>query len=266
MRLSAVASLTARPSGRVVSTPVRRGSVVQLVLLGTLFGAGAAAVALLIPWMPHSASKQADRIDFVFWFVTAISIAIFALVAAVIVYSLLKFRAGADDDSDGTPVHGHTGLEIVWTAVPAALVTAIAIVSAVVLGENGRFPSASASGQRDPAKSLVVDVIAQQFAWLFKYPGFGNATSSTLHLPLRTYAELRAAFEAAVPMKGAPIGEVIAELAELSEPGLANMVGPRFFGWVIGATEPAGMAADWLTSAWAQNTGNALAPPASMPS
>jgi cytochrome c oxidase subunit II len=191
MRLSAVASLTARPSGRVVSTPVRRGSVVQLVLLGTLFGAGAAAVALLIPWMPHSASKQADRIDFVFWFVTAISIAIFALVAAVIVYSLLKFRAGADDDSDGPPVHGHTGLEIVWTAVPAALVTAIAIVSAVVLGENGRFPSASASGQRDPAKSLVVDVIAQQFAWLFKYPGFGNATSSTLHLPLRTPVQLR---------------------------------------------------------------------------
>ena len=40
------------------------------------------------------------------------------------------------------------------------------------------------------------------------------------------------------------------------------MVGPRFFGWVIGATEPAGMAADWLTSAWAQNTGNAHATPA----
>ena len=40
------------------------------------------------------------------------------------------------------------------------------------------------------------------------------------------------------------------------------MVGPRFFGWVIGATEPAGMAADWLTSAWAQNVGNAHATPA----
>jgi cytochrome c oxidase subunit 2 len=170
---------------------VRRGSVVQLVLLGTLFGGGAAAVALLIPWMPDPASKQADRIDFVFWFVTVISIAIFALVAAVIVYALLKFRAPPDDDTDGPPVHGHTGLEIVWTAVPAALVTAIAIVSAIVLAENGRFPSASASGQRDPAKSLVVDVTAQQFAWLFTYPGFGKATSSTLRLPLRTPVQLR---------------------------------------------------------------------------
>jgi cytochrome c oxidase subunit II len=171
---------------------VRRGSVVQLVLLGMLFGAGAAAVALLIPWLPHSASKQADRIDFVFWFVTVISIAIFALVAAVIVYSLLKFRARDDDDSDGPPVHGHTGLEIAWTAVPAVLVTAIAIVSAVVLAQNGHFPSASASGGKpDPMKSLVVDVTAQQFAWLFTYPGFGDATSSTLRLPLRVPVQLR---------------------------------------------------------------------------
>src|SRR5262249_23753260 len=43
--------------------------------------------------------------------------------------------------------------------------------------------------------------------------------------------------------------------------GLAAMTGPRFFGWVIGATEPAGVAADWLASAWGQNTGNATATP-----
>lgn len=79
--------------------------------------------------------------------------------------------------------------------------------------------------------------------------------------PLCSYAEARAAFEAPVPERGVAIGDLIAELAVLAEPGLANMVGPRFFGWVIGATAPAGMAADWLTSAWAQNTGNAHATP-----
>jgi cytochrome c oxidase subunit 2 len=171
---------------------VRRGSIVQLVLLGMLFGGAAAAVALLIPWLPDPASQQADRIDFVFWFVTAICIAIFALVAAVIVYSLLKFRARPDDDSDGPPTHGHTGLEIVWTAIPAALVTAISIVSAVVLARNDHLPQASAaSGQQDPLVPLVVDVQAQQFAWLFKYPGFGNATSSTLRLPVNVPVKLR---------------------------------------------------------------------------
>lgn len=82
------------------------------------------------------------------------------------------------------------------------------------------------------------------------------------HRPEKSYAELQAAFAAPTPERGAPIGELISELATLTEPGLANMVGPRFFGWVIGATEPAGMAADWLTSAWAQNVGNAHATPA----
>jgi cytochrome c oxidase subunit II len=171
---------------------VRRGSIVQLVLLGTIFAAGATAVALFVPWLPRPASEQADRIDFVFWFVTGICIAIFALVAAVIVYALLNFRAAPDDDADGPPVHGNTGLEIVWTAVPAVLVTAISIVSAIVLAKNEHLPKASAaSGQRDPLKPLVVDVTAQQFAWLFKYPGFGGATSSTLRLPLHVPVRLR---------------------------------------------------------------------------
>ena len=172
---------------------MRRGSIVQLVVLGMLFGAGAAAVALLIPWLPDPASEQADRIDFVFWFVTAICIAIFALVAAVIVYSIINFRARPDDDEDGPPTHGNTGLEIVWTAVPAALVTAISIVSAVVLAKNEQLPShaprPARSAQKstvdglcksrsgDPLKPLVVCVTAQQFAWLFKYPDYGNATS-----------------------------------------------------------------------------------------
>jgi cytochrome c oxidase subunit II len=196
------------PPRRVVSAPVRRGSIVQLVVLGVLFGAGAAAVALLIPWLPDPASEQADRIDFVFWFVTAICIAIFALVAAVIVYAVFNFRARPDDDEDGPPVHGNTGLEIVWTAVPAALVTAIAIVSAVVLAKNEQLPntssaSAARSAQKstvnglcksrdsDPLKPLVVCVIAQQFSWLFKYPDYGNATSSTLRLPIHTTVQLQ---------------------------------------------------------------------------
>jgi len=162
-----------------------------LVALAAVFGAAASAVALLITWLPRPASEQADRIDFVFWFVTAICIAIFALVAAVIVYAVFKFRAGPDDDSDGPPVHGHTGLEIVWTAVPAVLVTAIAIVSTVVLARNEHITRAAAGAQSNPLKPLVVDVTAQQFAWLFKYPAYKDATSSTLRLPVHTTVQLR---------------------------------------------------------------------------
>lgn len=91
---------------------------------------------------------------------------------------------------------------------------------------------------------------------------FRESRAEALHRPQITYAEAQAVFAAPVPERGVALDALIKELAALTEPGLANMVGPRFFGWVIGATAPAGMAADWLTSAWGQNVGNAHATPA----
>ena len=50
-------------------------------------------------------------------------------------------RAGsserADDDDDGSPIHGHTGLEIWWTAIPTALVVAMAVFSGILLARRG---------------------------------------------------------------------------------------------------------------------------------
>jgi cytochrome c oxidase subunit II len=139
---------------------VRKGSVIQLMALGVVAGAICAAVALAIPWLPVSAGREAGRIHFVYWFTTVICMVVFSVVAAVIAYSVWKFRAPPDDDSDGPPTHGHTQLEIIWTAIPVVLVTAISIVSAVVLAQNSHAGT-------DP---LIVKVHAQQFAWSFTYP------------------------------------------------------------------------------------------------
>ncbi len=91
---------------------------------------------------------------------------------------------------------------------------------------------------------------------------FREAAPSRPHSPQRSYEEMRAVFDAPTPERGAPMAEIIGELIAKAEPGLANMVGPRFFGWVIGGSAEAGVAADWLTSVWGQNTGNAFATPA----
>ena len=158
---------------------MRRGSLLQLLLLTVAaFGVGAAA-ALAIPWMPTAASKEAGRIWFTYWFATWICLGIFAIVAAVLIYALLKFRVKEGDLSDGPPVHGHTTLEIVWTAVPFVLVTAISIVSAIVLAQNSHAGS-------DP---LVVKVTAQQFAWQYTYPN--GVTYGILRLPKDRHVKLR---------------------------------------------------------------------------
>ncbi len=82
------------------------------------------------------------------------------------------------------------------------------------------------------------------------------------HRPQQTFEQSQAAFEAPTPEAGASHDDVISELIALAEPGLAAMTGPRFFGWVIGGSHTAGMAADWLVSTWGQNVGNAYATPA----
>lgn len=81
--------------------------------------------------------------------------------------------------------------------------------------------------------------------------------------PPLSYAAMQAAFEAPTPEHGMPASEVMDELVARSTPGLRAMSGPRFFGWVIGASHPVGVAADWLTAAWGQNAGNHEASPAS---
>jgi len=152
---------------------VRKG-IVQLVAIGVVIGVLVTLVAVLFQWLPTSASEEFDRIQDIYWFATWISIVIFAVVAAVVVYSVWKWRVPLDDDMDGPPIHGHTGLEIAWTAVPAILVIAIGIVSAVVMSQNGRVGN----------RPLEVNAIGQQFTWRFVYTDYDDLTSGELVLPV----------------------------------------------------------------------------------
>src|SRR5690349_7093650 len=77
-----------------------------------------------------------------------------------------------------------------------------------------------------------------------------------------SYANMLPAFDAPTPVSGEAASEVIDALVAAAGPGLRAYSGPRFFGWVIGASHPVGVAADWLTAAWGQNAGNHFASPA----
>jgi glutamate/tyrosine decarboxylase-like PLP-dependent enzyme len=71
--------------------------------------------------------------------------------------------------------------------------------------------------------------------------------------PRATVAEVTEALGTELPAGPVPADEVIDLLASACEPGLTAMPSGRFYGFVIGGTHPAALAADWLVSAWDQN-------------
>jgi glutamate/tyrosine decarboxylase-like PLP-dependent enzyme len=72
-------------------------------------------------------------------------------------------------------------------------------------------------------------------------------------LPVADYAEILARFDSPVPDAGSDGLALIAELDAGARDGLRGIVAPRFYAWVNGHSHLAGVAADWLTSAWGQN-------------
>src|SRR5437762_7352784 len=80
-------------------------------------------------------------------------------------------------------------------------------------------------------------------------------------LPSRPVAPSRAAIDALarwdtpLRVQGTEARDVVRELDEIGSPATMAMAGGRFFGFVIGGALPATVAANWLATAWDQNTG-----------
>ncbi|WP_405219418.1 pyridoxal phosphate-dependent decarboxylase family protein [Agrococcus sp. Ld7] len=76
--------------------------------------------------------------------------------------------------------------------------------------------------------------------------------------------DMLATFGGPLPQEGVEASAVVEQLANDAGPGLVGIPGGRFFGFVIGGTLPAALAADWLVSAWDQNSGSAMLTPATV--
>jgi cytochrome c oxidase subunit 2 len=146
----------------------RRSLVITIVAALVAIVAGI-VLSYVIDWFPVAAST-----------LVIASVPIFVLVVTVILYCAWRFRMKPGQElEDGPPIHGHTGLEVLWTAVPAALVIGLVSYSFVVLHENEHRPKGS---------EIVVGVTGRQFQWSFEYPrsatGGAPVTSYELYLPV----------------------------------------------------------------------------------
>jgi cytochrome c oxidase subunit II len=95
--------------------------------------------------LPVAASEEASIIDGLFNTMMTVSVGLFLLVQGILIFSLIKFRRRAGDETDGPPIHGNIPLEIVWTAIPAVVVLMIGVYSFEVYNRLGGFDPNAAS-------------------------------------------------------------------------------------------------------------------------
>src|SRR3954469_2800008 len=96
----------------------------------------------------------------------------------------------------------------------------------------------------DPA--ILDRAVAHAHRWLESVPGRRVPAAGTADdAAHRRGTEL--------PPHGRPATEVVDGLAAAVEPGLMANASGRFFGWVMGSSLPAALAADWLVSASGPN-------------
>jgi cytochrome c oxidase subunit II len=132
------------------------------------------------PSLPHMFKPESTPAHSIFriaLFVLSITGAIFVVVFCLLVYSVTKFRQGADDDGREPPqVYGSNQVELAWTVMPVLIVLVLFLATARVIH--------SVEDARKPPEAIEVIAIGHQFWWEFRYPALGVVTANELHVPV----------------------------------------------------------------------------------
>jgi cytochrome c oxidase subunit 2 len=123
------------------------------------------------------ASTPAKSIADLSIFVLVVTGIIFAVVFALLVYSVVKFRGrGMDGGREPAQVYGSTQIEVAWTIIPILIVVVLFLATARVIHAIQDAP--------EPAGAVQVTVIGHQYWWEFRYPKLGIVTANELHIPV----------------------------------------------------------------------------------
>jgi cytochrome c oxidase subunit 2 len=119
--------------------------------------------------------------------VLSITAVIFVVVASLLVYAIVKFRATpATADREPAQVYGSTQIELAWTIVPILIVLVLFAATARVIHAIQDAPQ--------PPAAVEVTVIGHQFWWEYRYPALGVVTANELHVPVSAPSRPRPTF------------------------------------------------------------------------
>ncbi len=198
----------AAPASADPADPAERRHGLRIFLLWVV-PAIAADLLLWFVYGPHmppgdmSTSAASQQFDFRVMSVLGAPVVLFVLIYSG--YAFVTWRARNDDDpeQDGPPIHGHVRAQVAWITISSVLVLGLAGFGTYELiapngagSGEGPSPVWNPSGARltvaqmtapwRPGHELVVQVIAQQWLFTFRYPQFGGLETPKLELPVDT--------------------------------------------------------------------------------
>ncbi|MEW5990311.1 MAG: cytochrome c oxidase subunit II [Chloroflexota bacterium] len=142
--------------------------LIALVVAVFLTGAG----STLYP--PNAVTSQAHEIRGLYDIVFAFAVAIFIVVEALIVWSVLRYRRRPTDVELPVQTHGNNLVEVIWTVIPTAIVLFLFVISWNTLNNVD-----AVSDEPD----VRIHAIAGQFAWQFEYLDGNGARVATQLVP-----------------------------------------------------------------------------------
>jgi len=181
-----MAEESASPSG----PPRERNDGLRLAIAWVVASAICCPLVYIV-WGPHlppgamSSSASGQQFDLAVLATIATPVVLGVLI--YFAYALTFWRATAGDETDAPPIYGHTRIQLIWIVATSAIVLGMA-----VFGTYELIAPAGAGGGEGPqpiwkpnsSNVLQVQVIAQQWAFTYRYPQYGGMETTELVLPL----------------------------------------------------------------------------------
>lgn len=129
------------------------------------------------------AVKEADLAKMVL----VLSAVVFVVVAGLVAYSVVRFRAGRGEQGTEPPqVYGSAQVEAAWTVIPIIIVIVLVLATGRVIHEVQAAP--------EPPNAVRVTVVGRQWWWEIRYPELGVVAANELHVPVSDSANRQPTF------------------------------------------------------------------------
>jgi len=136
-----------------------------------------------VPLFPEAASSMARQVDYLYAYLSVVTIVMTALIFLVVFFFAVKYRRKSDNEIP-KPIHGSLILEITWSIIPFVVMLSFFWWGAQIFFANATPPS----------NAMDVYVVGKQWMWKIQYPG-GAREINELHVPIGQPVKLTLASE-----------------------------------------------------------------------